>query len=399
MARSRKLVKSQRVEPDLFGTIPLPVAELGANERLACLRLIRSENIGPATFRTLINLFGGAEAALAALPEVARRGGKRRPFRVCSITKAEDELAAADAIGSQPLFTIEPGYPKVLATIDYPPPLIYAKGNVASLNQPAIAIVGSRNCSGAGAAFARQLASELGSSRFVITSGLARGIDGAAHRSAIKTGTVAVLAGGLDVIYPPEHADLQLQIAESGCLVTECPPGFKPRGKDFPRRNRIISGMSLGVVVIEAAKRSGSLTTARFAAEQGRDVFAVPGHPLDPRAAGTNELLKSGAILATGSDDIIAELAPQLTLDHSANFRTNTEHDENIVPKYADIDVGSQERELVLSMLTPTPISVNEVCRLSGLHAKQVQTIVLELSLAGRLEHHGQNLISLGQLP
>lgn len=391
------MVKKQRVEPDLFGTIPLPVAELGAKERLACLRLIRSENIGPATFRTLINLCGGADAALAALPEIARRGGRRRPFRICTIAKAEDELAAASAIGSSPLFTIEPGYPKVLATVDNPPPLIYAKGNTSVLNQPAIAIVGSRNCSGAGAAFARQLASELGDTRFVITSGLARGIDGAAHRSAMKTGTVAVLAGGLDIIYPPEHTDLQHQIAETGCLVTECPPGFKPRGKDFPRRNRIISGMSLGVVVIEAAKRSGSLTTARFAAEQGRDVFAVPGHPLDPRAAGTNALLKSGAILATNSEDIITELAPQLTSDDRASLRAREEVNEYHAPTYDDIDVGNPERELVAGLLTPTPISLNEICRLTELHPKQVQAVILELTLAGRLEHHGQNLISLGQ--
>ncbi|MEM6495459.1 MAG: DNA-processing protein DprA [Pseudomonadota bacterium] len=391
------MVRSQKVEPDLFGNIPLPVAALGAQERLTCLRLIRSENIGPATFRNLINLCGGADAALAALPEIARRGGRRRPFRICPIAKAEAELAAADAIGSHPLFTIEPGYPKVLAAIDHPPPLIYAKGEVATLNQLAIAIVGSRNCSGAGAAFARQLASEIGSSGFVITSGLARGIDGAAHRSAIQTGTVAVLAGGLDINYPPEHADLQLQIAETGCLVTECPPGFKPRGKDFPRRNRIISGMSLGVVVIEAAKRSGSLTTARFAAEQGRDVFAVPGHPLDPRAAGTNALLKTGAILATSSEDIIAELAPQLRRDDRANLTPKEELNEQCAPHYTDIDVGIQERELITSLLTKTPISLDEIFRLSGLHPKQIQAIVLELTLAGRLEHHGQNMISLGQ--
>ena len=389
------MARKPTVDTDLFGTIPVPTAELGATERLACLRLIRSENIGPASFRKLINTFGGAEAALDAIPELARRGGRRNPIRICPQIKAEEELAAAVALNAQPVFTIEPGYPRPLAAIESPPPLIYIKGDTAVLNRPAIAIVGSRACSGAGAAFARQLASELGNSQFVIASGLARGVDGAAHKAALHTGTIAVLAGGVDIVYPPEHAQLQQEISEQGCIISESPPGFQPRGKDFPRRNRIISGISLAVVVIEAAKRSGSLTTARFAAEQGRDVFAVPGHPLDPRAAGTNSLLKSGAILTTGANDIISEIAPQLSnpAKEDSQLDEETINDELISSDHHD--VGNRERELVAGMLGPAPISIDEICRLSTLHPRQVQAIVLELSLAGRLEHHGQNLISI----
>ena len=292
---------------------PVPVTTLGDGERLACLRLIRSENVGPVAFRTLVNHYGGAEAALEALPDLARRGGRRRPSRICPPDRARRELDAATAIGATPIFTIEPGYPAVLAALDHPPPLLYIKGQSGLLNdQPTIAIVGSRLCSAAGAAFTRTISGELGRAGFVVVSGLARGIDAAAHDASLPTGTIAVLAGGLDNVYPPEHRQLYDRISEAGTLVSERPPGFQPRGKDFPRRNRIISGMAYGVLVVEAARRSGSLTTARFAGEQGREVFAVPGHPLDPRAEGTNQLIKSGARIVTTAEDIAADLAPML---------------------------------------------------------------------------------------
>jgi DNA processing protein len=258
---------------------PLPQAPLDSAQRLACLRLIRSDNVGPVTFRALINHFGGAEAALDALPDLSRRGG-RANIRICPRDQAEAELEAAEAIGAQPLFTIEPGYPPALAAIEAPPPLLYIKGNAGHLVRPMVAIVGARNGSAAGQKLARHFAARLGAAGFVIASGLARGIDGAAHGAALETGTVAVLAGGPDNIYPPEHADLQRAIAEKGCLVSENPPGFMPRAQDFPRRNRIISGIALGVLIVEAARRSGTLITARMALEQGREVFAVPGHPL-----------------------------------------------------------------------------------------------------------------------
>ena len=279
-------------------------------ERLAALRLARSENVGPVTFRELLKHYGSAAAALAALPQLSQRGGFRRPIRVCPRDEAEAELERAQRGGAQLVFVGEAQYPPPLAALEAPPPLLYAKGDVALLQRPTIAIVGARQCSAAGAKLARQFAHEIGRAGFVIASGLARGIDGMAHQAAIDTGTIAVLAGGLDNVYPPEHEDLQRQIGERGCLVSEMPFGFTPRGQDFPRRNRIVSGLSLGVLIVEAARRSGSLVTARLAAEQGREVFAIPGHPLDPRAEGTNKLLKSGATLVTEPEDLLSALTP-----------------------------------------------------------------------------------------
>ncbi len=215
---------------------PPPV--LDDHQRLACLRLIRSENVGPATFRALINHFGGARAALEALPELSRRGGRRTAIRVCSEAEAEAELKAARRIGARPVFTIEPGYPAALAVVEQAPPLLYVKGDDRLLNRPSIAIVGSRSASAAGQQFARQLAAGLERAGYIIASGLALGIDTAAHHAALETGTIAVLAGGLDVIYPPQNADLHRAIGERGCLVSEMPPGFKPRGTDFPRREQ-----------------------------------------------------------------------------------------------------------------------------------------------------------------
>lgn len=280
--------------------------------RVACLRLIRSEGVGPATFHDLIAHTGSPEAALAALPELARRGGRARAIRICTAAQAEAELEAAERIGASLLFSLEPAYPVALAAVDAPPPLIYVKGDAALLARAAVAIVGSRQCSAAGHKLAGRFARALGEAGLVIASGLARGIDAAAHEAALATGTIAVVAGGIDNIYPPEHADLHRRIAGSGCIVSEMPPGFTPRAQDFPRRNRIISGLSRGVLVIEAARRSGTLVTARLAGEQGREVFAVPGNPLDPRAEGTNRLLKSGATLVTEADDIIEALRPSL---------------------------------------------------------------------------------------
>ncbi|MGI9426441.1 MAG: DNA-processing protein DprA [Hyphomicrobiaceae bacterium] len=378
---------------DLFGNAIVPVAPLGDSERIACLRLIRTDNVGPVAFQTLTNQFGGAELALAALPELSRRGGRKRALRICSRACAERELAAAHKIGATPLFTIEPGYPAALAAVDHPPPMLYTKGDVDQLNRIAIAIVGSRKCSAAGTAFARQLASDLGRHGITIVSGLARGIDGAAHRAALSSGTIAVLAGGIDSIYPPEHRDLHQEIAASGCLVSECPPGFQPRGQDFPRRNRIISGLSRGVVIVEAARKSGSLTTARLAGEQGRDVFAVPGHPLDPRAYGTNKLIKDGAILVTNAEDIVGELAPAVVpaaakaqTDSTSQFRTVS------APSATP---GDAVRHDVINCLGPAPVTVDDICRTTQLAARDVQMVILELSLAGRIEHHGHHLISL----
>ena len=371
---------------------PLPQAPLDAAQRLACLRLIRSDNVGPVTFRELINHFGGAEAALEALPELSRRGG-RQAIRICPAAQALAELAAADRIGAQPLFTIEPGYPPALAAIDVPPPLLYVKGDTSHLARPMVAIVGARNGSAAGQKLARLFASRLGAAGFVIASGLARGIDAAAHEAALEHGTVAVLAGGVDNVYPPEHAELQRRIATRGCLVSENPPGFVPRAQDFPRRNRIISGVSLGVLIVEAARRSGTLITARMAAEQGREVFAVPGHPLDPRAEGTNRLLKTGATLATDPEDVIEALAPMLREPPAADLSRPPAPAPWTAPDLAGS--GTRDRDRLLAALGPAPVDIDELARATGLTARVIQIALIELALAGRIERHGHQLVSL----
>ncbi len=256
------------------------------------MRLIRSDNVGPRTFRTLLNHCGGARAALAALPDLARRGGASRQARICTREDAEREMQAAHAIGVRFVALGEAEYPARLQSIHDAPPLLAVRGHIDVLASPMVAVVGARNASAVGAKFAERLARDLGEAGFVIASGLARGIDAAAHRASLATGTVAVLAGGQDKIYPPQHAGLLELILPEGAAISEMPLGWEPRARDFPRRNRLISGLALGVVIVEAAKRSGSLITARMALEQGREVFAVLGSPLDPRSEGTNNLLK-----------------------------------------------------------------------------------------------------------
>jgi len=397
---------------------PLPVAALSPSERVACLRLARTENVGPVTFRKLINQFGGAEAALAALPDIARRGGRKTVPRSPTVRDATNELAAADRCQAQAIFTIEPGYPRALAALDHPPPMLYVRGAPEILARPCVAIVGSRRASAIGIGFARQLAAALTADGFVVVSGLARGIDGAAHQAALMGGTAAVVAGGVDVIYPPEHVELQQHIADMGCIVSELPPGTRPRGKDFPRRNRIISGLSLGVVVVEAADRSGSLITARLANEQGRVVFAVPGHPLDPRAFGTNALIKQGAVMVTGYDDLREALTPMVSAPLRHHDNDHDQHHEIIGhaapnrPSQADpledplsigptppwdIPIDATDRQTVLGSLSPAPAPIDEITRATGLPVQAVHAALLELSIAGRVIFHGSQLVSRSQ--
>jgi DNA processing protein len=378
---------------------PLPQATLDATQRIACLRLIRSENIGPVTFRELINLYGGATAALDALPSLAKRGG--RTLRICPRDRAEAELDAADALGMESVFTVEPGYPPTLAHIEQPPPMLYVRGRNDLLHRPAVAIVGSRDASSAGLAITRTFASGLGASGFMIVSGLARGIDSVAHDASLDSGTIAVVAGGADVVYPPENAALMADIATRGCIVSEMPPGFQPRGQDFPRRNRIISGIGLGVLVIEAARRSGTLITARMAGEQGRDVFAVPGHPLDPRAEGTNHLLKQGAILVTAVDDILEHLRPQLSswpAGAPGSLAIEEARQPSLAPPPKPLpppEPAGHEHAAVLATIGPAPVALDQIVRTTGLPARTVQAVLLELALAGRIERHAGQLISI----
>ncbi len=358
-------------------------------ERLDRLRLIRSDNVGPRTFRALVNHFGSAGAALAALPDLARRGGAREPIRVCPRADAERELAAAVRMGVSFVAEGEPEYPVRLQEIDDAPPLLGVRGNVDVLTRPMVGIVGSRNASAAGIKFAQMIARELGEAGLVIVSGLARGIDAAAHRATIAIGTVAVLAGGHDRIYPPEHGDLAQALLVSGAAVSEMPLGWEPRARDFPRRNRLISGMAAGVIIVEAAKRSGSLITARFALEQGREVFVVPGSPLDPRAEGTNGLLKQGATPVTEAADVVSALAPIIGR-LAEPLRPAPEPSSPL-----DRADGDAVTNSVLALLGPTPVAIDELIRLSGAAPATVRMVLLELEIAGRLRQERGGRVAL----
>jgi DNA processing protein len=362
-------------------------------ERIDWLRLIRSENVGPRTFRALVNQFGGARAALAALPGLARRGGASGSARICSRAEAEREIKAASATGVCFLALGEPGYPWRLAMIDDPPPLIAVRGHLAILERPMIGVVGARNASAAGIKLAGRLAHELGEAGLAVVSGLARGIDAAAHRASLATGTVAVLAGGHSRIYPPEHVELAGAILANGVAVSEMPFDWEPRAHDFPRRNRLISGLAVGVLVIEAARRSGSLITTRLALEQGREVFAVPGSPLDPRAEGSNSLLKQGATLVTEAEDVIAVLRPILgqPLERSMEEPAPAP----IAPPPPAAEPGTDERGRIVELLGPTPVSIDDLVRLAGRSPAVVRIVLLELEVAGRLQRHGGGLVSL----
>ncbi|MCE1236717.1 MAG: DNA-processing protein DprA [Hyphomicrobiales bacterium] len=360
--------------------------------RLAWLRLIRSDNVGPVTFRQLVNHFGSAAAALEALPELARRGGARARIRIAGEAEVEREAATAAACGARFVAMGEPDYPNRLLAVEGPPPLLAVKGGSGVLRRPAVAIVGARNASLAGRKMAAILAEGLGRAAFVIVSGLARGIDAAAHEASLDTGTIAVFAGGLDRLYPPENAGLADRIvATGGALVSEMPFGWEPRARDFPRRNRLISGISLGVVVVEAALRSGSLHTARFAGEQGREVFAVPGSPLDPRAEGANDLIREGATLVTRADHVIEALAPIV----GRRFEPPTASEAGDDDLDRPMDVPESARRRVVEALGPTPVGVDEILRATGVRPGELHLILMELALAGRLERHAGARVSL----
>lgn len=370
---------------------------LTERQRIAWLRLIRSDNVGPATFRDLVNHFGSAEAALEALPELSRRGGTDRPFRIASVADAERELEAAHRFGAVFVGIGEPDYPPALKEIDGAPPLIAMKGNLQAASRPSLGIVGSRNASVSGAKFAAMIARDAGAAGYVISSGLARGIDTAAHRASLGTGTIAALAGGLDQPYPPENVGLLQEItAGEGLAISEMPFGWEPRARDFPRRNRLVAGISLGVAIVEAASRSGSLITARYAADFGRLVFAVPGSPLDPRCHGTNDLLKQGAIVTTSTADVLEGLAP---LSRDDLFSRLNAREPAVEPAPAGppatATLGEGGRALVVEALGPTPVEIDDIIRHTGLAASEVHLVLLELDLAGQLCRHGANLVSL----
>ncbi|WP_018428141.1 DNA-processing protein DprA [Hoeflea sp. 108] len=369
---------------------PAAGPQLSDRQRLNWLRLIRTSNVGPASFRDLVNRFGSAETAIEMLPEVMLAGGANRLVRIPSIAEAETELEAARRRGARFIAIGEPDYPAILKRMDHPPPLLAVKGNAAVFKLPPVAIVGARNASLAGIKMARTLAAELGRNGYAVISGLARGIDTAAHHGSLDTGTVGVLAGGLDKPYPSENIPLCEEIAERGAIVSEMPFGWEPRAQDFPRRNRIVAGMALGLVVVEAANRSGSLISARLAGEMGRLVFAVPGSPLDPRAAGTNGLLKDGATLVTEAADVLEALSPLAGSQPLPPDKFEEPPDFSATPPPVDND-----RARVVEALGPVPVEIDELIRHTGLHPAQIFMILLELDLAGRLERHSGGRVSL----
>jgi DNA processing protein len=351
------------------------------------LRLVRSPGIGPVTYRQLIARFGNPAAALAAVPDLARRGGGRAPA-LRTRGDAEREIAKVEKLGARFLMLGQGLYPRLLTELEDAPPLLIAKGNLNLLDKSAVAIVGARNASAAACRFARALASDLGELGLVVVSGLARGVDSAAHDGALQTGTIGVIAGGIDIFYPPENEKRQRSLFERGLVLAEMPPGTEPRARHFPYRNRIIAGMSAGAVVVEAAPRSGSLITARLAAEAGREVMAVPGSPLDPRAQGCNQLIRDGATLVQSAADVLEALWPIEPRVHSAPSRYEERSPEPM--NGCDNALGDVE-----ALLGPSPVPVDEVIRLSGASSGAVQMALLELDLAGRLDRHAGNKVSL----
>lgn len=371
-------------------TFDLFTQSLSAQEKLARLQLIRTDSIGPITFRGLLSRYGSAEVALSEIPSIAAKGGRKNALKIPAKSSIEQELAALDAFGATVIYLGESDYPVALAAVEDAPPVLFAKGHVHLLQKDIIGMVGARNASASGQRITSQLAAGLSDADIVVSSGMARGIDTAAHSASLKGGTIACVAGGLDIVYPKENEALYEAIIEQGVVVGENPLSTRPQARHFPRRNRLISGLSLGVVVIEAAKRSGSLITARLAGEQGREVYAVPGSPLDPRCQGTNELIKNGAKLTQCAEDIIEDIAA---------LRARPLEDPSKLPLFAaargaDINTDSA-RQVIIELLSPTPVTLNEIIRLCDLDAGTVQAVILELELGGVAIRYPGNLVSL----
>lgn len=359
---------------------------LSQEEAFARIRLLRSPNIGPVSYRQLLRRFGTAQAALAALPDLAARGGGQ--YRIAPEARVADEAAAVRATGARYLFHDGADYPALLAELDSAPPIMTARGDLALAARPCVAIVGARNASAAAVKLARQFAGELAEAGFVVASGLARGIDGAAHRAALTGGTIGVIASGIDIAYPPEHAELQEQVANQGLLLAEQPPKTEPLARHFPSRNRIIAGLALGTLVVEAAPKSGSLITARLAGEAGREVMAVPGSPLEPRSQGCNQLIREGAVLVQCAADVI-ELLSGFDGTPRSSFRESAAGFEAMPD-----DLGDEPAD-VAGLLTMAPVAVDELIRQSGESPAAVQLALLELELAGRLVRHAAGRVSL----
>ncbi|TIX52006.1 DNA-processing protein DprA [Alteraurantiacibacter aquimixticola] len=366
----------------------MATATLGQDEAFARIRLLRSPNIGPVSYAQLLARFGNAQAALDALPDLAAKG--KRQYRAAPGSRIEAEVAAVRKAGARYLFHDMPEYPALLREIDGSPPILTVRGDLSLAARPCVAMVGARNASAAAVKLAREFATALAAEGLTVVSGLARGIDGAAHEGALPA-TIGVIASGIDITYPPQHADLQERVASEGLLIAEEPPGTEPRGQLFPKRNRIIAGLSAGTLVVEAAPKSGSLITARLAGEAGREVMAIPGSPLEPRSEGCNRLIREGAVLVQSPDDVV-ELLSSFDGTPRSTFR------EHAVP----FDLGDFEPDAeaadpgdIAALLTTAPVPVDEIVRQSGQGAGAVQMALLELEISGRLARHAGGRVSL----
>ncbi|MGB0719042.1 MAG: DNA-processing protein DprA [Bdellovibrionales bacterium] len=365
-------------------------------EKLDWLRLSRTENVGPITFYRLVERFGSASEALAALPELSKRGGRKKQLTAPSIAEVEKEYAGLRKLGGDIVTATDDTYPLALSACDDAPPVLSYFGDIRLANQNCIALVGARNASLNGRKMAEKLAADLGARKQVVVSGLARGIDTAAHKGALAAGTIAVVAGGIDVVYPEENQGLYEEIKERGLILAESPFGQKPFAQSFPRRNRIVSGLSKAVIVVEATMRSGSLITARLAGEQGRDVMAVPGHPLDPRAAGPNHLIRDGANLVRSAEDVL-----EIIMNFSGNamrepFAQRPLFEQPAPANEDNADAPSEDdRTRLLSQLSFTPASIDEVLRAGDMSIPALQTLLLELELAGRVKRLPGNRVAL----
>ncbi|MEX0276719.1 MAG: DNA-processing protein DprA [Ruegeria sp.] len=367
-----------------LSSIHPPLPPTTEEDRFSWLRLLRSRKVGPATFRRLMREHGSAQNALAALPEMARAAGIEG-YEICPPGVIEAELRAAKAAKARLLCLGAADFPESLVDLQDAPPLLWAIGDITLLKRPAVALVGARNCSSLGSRMARGLAAELGQSGHVIVSGMARGIDTSAHLAALETGTIAVMAGGVDVIYPAENTDLAHEIAAKGVRLSEQPMGVTPQARHFPRRNRIISGLARAVVVVEAAAKSGSLITARDALDQGREVLAVPGHPFDARAAGCNWLIRDGATLVRSAADVIEALPSQ------ERFLPQPVHQETAPNRPRVLDLHAQ----ILDRLGPSPIAEDQLLRDISATAGELGPALVDLELDGRIQRQPGGLLSL----
>tara|TARA_R110000751_G_scaffold2018_18_gene10494 strand:- start:281491 stop:282597 length:1107 start_codon:yes stop_codon:yes gene_type:complete len=362
------------------------ISALSQDEAFARIRLLRSPNIGPVSYAMLLQRFGSAVQALEALPDLGRRGG--RAYRAIAAETVEREVEAVRQAGAKYLFHDQPDYPALLGQLDSAPPILTWRGDLAVAARPCVAMVGARNASAAAVKLARDFASGLAEAGFTVVSGLARGIDGAAHEGAFPH-TIGVIASGIDIAYPPQHAELQERIASEGLLLAEQPPGTEPRGSHFPSRNRIIAGLAGGTLVVEAAVKSGSLITARLAGEAGREVMAIPGSPLEARSHGCNHLIREGAVLVQEPGEV-AELLSTFAGEPRSTFREPANGFD-----YTPEDLAQAEPADIAGLLTAAPVAVDELIRQSGTPAAAVQLALLELEIAGQLERHAAGRVSL----